>query len=262
MKHERPSIYLLAGCAALILCANLCYASNKTSKPKVSPVVKGAFAWNLPLIDFAEETDMRVIVDKVSGQYLGQPDTVLLGDGKTIFVGYPEGHGHPNTILKKSTDGGLTWSDRLPTAANFTEDHFAPTLHRLIGPDGKERLIIIVVTPFLIQSTSDDHGRTWTPFKPIYGPTMKGREGNAGNAPPKSVFRLRDGTYMAMWHQHVREGNMIWKIRTLDGGLSWTEPEEAVSRKDGIEYQPCAPAVIRSPDGGQLLSGALRRYRQ
>jgi len=122
----------------------------------------------LQYIDISNHKEQQVTVEKISGQYLGQPNTVLLADGKTIIVGYPEGHGHPNTILKKSEDGGLTWSDRLKTPGNFIDDHYAPTLHRLTDPKGKERIIIFVVTPYVMTSISEDNGQTWMPFKPVY----------------------------------------------------------------------------------------------
>lgn len=242
----------------IVLCITYCTAAKRNYS--TLPVAdKGAFAWNIPFVDFADDIDKQVIVDKVKGKYLGQPDTVLLADGKTIIAGYPEGHGRPNTLLKKSTDGGITWSDRLPTPANFTGNLYAPALHRLTDPEGKERIVILVVTPRLMQSISEDNGKTWTPFKPIFDEEMKGKPGNAGNAPPKSVFKLKDGSYMALWHQHVEKGNMIWKIKTLDGGLTWTRPEKTVSEEDGMEYLPCAPAVIRSPYGDQLLC-MMRSY--
>ena len=71
--------------------------------------------YSIPLIDLAGEKQRQVIVDKESGQYLGHPTTVLLEDGKTIIAVYPKGHGKGAIQMKRSTDGGLTWSERLPT---------------------------------------------------------------------------------------------------------------------------------------------------
>ena len=48
---------------------------------------------------------------------LGHPTTVLHEDGKTIITVYPKGHGKGGIVYKRSDDGGLTWSERLPTPA-------------------------------------------------------------------------------------------------------------------------------------------------
>lgn len=73
----------------------------------------------IPTIDISAEKDRQVIVERIPGQYLGHPTTVLMGDGRTIFVTYPLGHGGPAAVLKKSMDGGLTWSERLPVPDNW-----------------------------------------------------------------------------------------------------------------------------------------------
>jgi hypothetical protein len=43
----------------------------------------------------------------------------LLEDGKTIIAVYPKGHGKGAIQMKRSTDGGLTWSERLPTPKSW-----------------------------------------------------------------------------------------------------------------------------------------------
>ena len=73
--------------------------------------------YTIATIDLSHQKHRQVIVERTPGQYLGHPTTVLLEDGKTIYVTYPLGHGGPAAVLKKSTDGGLTWSERLPVPA-------------------------------------------------------------------------------------------------------------------------------------------------
>ena len=68
----------------------------------------------IPLIDISSEKNRQVIVDREEGQYLGHVTTVLLEDDKTILAVYPKGHGKGGIILKRSDDGGSTWSARLP----------------------------------------------------------------------------------------------------------------------------------------------------
>ncbi len=55
----------------------------------------------------------QVIIDRETGQYLGQPDSILLDDDQTILTVYPKGHGLGEAVLNKSTDGGLTWQGRM-----------------------------------------------------------------------------------------------------------------------------------------------------
>src|SRR5215467_2184874 len=88
--------------------------------------------YSIPLIDLATETQRQVIVDREPGQYLGHPSTVLLEDGKTILCVYPKGHGKGAIVLKRSPDGGRTWSDRLPTPPNWATSQETPTILRVI----------------------------------------------------------------------------------------------------------------------------------
>src|SRR5262245_47307541 len=76
--------------------------------------------YSIPLIDLAAETNRQVIVDREPGQYLGHPSTVLLEDDRTILCVYPKGHGKGALVLKRSVDGGLTWSERIPVPENWS----------------------------------------------------------------------------------------------------------------------------------------------
>lgn len=69
-------------------------------------------------VDLSADKDNQYLVDKEEGQYLGHPDSVLLEDG-TIYTFYPKGHGKGPIVMKKSTDGGKTWSHRLPTPESW-----------------------------------------------------------------------------------------------------------------------------------------------
>ena len=98
--------------------------------------------YTIPVIDLADETHRQVVVDREEGQYLGHPTTVLLEDGQTILCVYPKGHGRGAVVYKKSTDGGLTWSERLPTPENWATSKEVPTLHRVVDANGTKRLIM------------------------------------------------------------------------------------------------------------------------
>ena len=81
----------------------------KNLKTKLAP------GYTIPIVDISGEKERQVIVDREAGQYLGHPTTVLLEDGKTMLIVYPKGHGRGAIVYKRSTDGGKTWSERLPT---------------------------------------------------------------------------------------------------------------------------------------------------
>lgn len=205
--------------------------------------------YTIPIVDLSQESHRQIIVDKEPGQYLGHPSSVLLKDNRTIIIVYPKGHGRGAIVMKKSTDGGLTWSDRLPVPDNWSTSKETPTIYRLTDPKGVERLILFSGLYPIRMAISEDNGEIWTPLKPV---------GDFGGVVVmSSVVRLKDGTYMAMFHDDGRflrnEGRVasfkVYKTLSRDGGLKWSEPE--VVTEHPIAHL-CEPGVIRSPDGKQL----------
>lgn len=208
--------------------------------------------YSIPLVDLAGQTHRRVIVDKEEGQYLGHPTTVLLEDGKTIICVYPKGHGGGAVVMKRSTDGGLTWSERLPTPDNWATSKETPTIHRVVDKEGVKRLIMFSGLYPIRMAVSEDDGRTWSPLEPIgdYG----------GIVAMASVERLQNGNYMALFHddgRFIREDSekqdppvfRVYKIVSEDGGLTWSQPEVIASRPD---VHLCEPGLVRSPDCNQI----------
>jgi hypothetical protein len=242
-----------------ISCGQSSSSCDKSSPPR---------GYSIPLVDLSGESDRWVIVDRKAGKYLGQPDTVLLSDGHTILCGYPRGHGGPDTLLKRSRDGGFSWSDRLPVPESFSGDHNAPTLHRLIDVQGKERLVLFVSYPVMKRAISEDNGNTWSHLKPIYDEELKGKFGYKGHAPPKSVVSISGNRYMALHHDHQplsqKDKTEIApvKIYTNDGGVNWSKPEKVGIHPKYPGAHPCEPALIRSPDGSQLLCLMRENSRQ
>ncbi|MBT3374277.1 MAG: exo-alpha-sialidase [Lentisphaerae bacterium] len=215
--------------------------------------------YTIPLIDLTNDTDRQVVVDRETGQYLGHPTTVLLEDGKTIVVVYPKGHGRGAIVLKRSDDGGLTWSDRLPTPENWATSREVPTLYRVVDATGVKRLIMFSGLYPIRMAVSEDDGMTWTPLAPI---------GDFGGVVAMAdLVRLANGDYMALFHDNGRflrggpndahgspcsEPRGIWQVyKSLshDGGLSWERP--VVIAESGT-YQLCEPGAVRSPDGKQI----------
>ena len=203
-------------------------------------------SYSIPTLDMAFETWRQVIVESIPGQYLGHPTTVLMPDNKTIFVTYPLGHGGPSAVLKKSTDGGLTWSERLPVPDNWATATNCPCIHRLVDPHGVARLFVFEGNGQMRQACSEDGGETWTPFEP---------NGLHCVVAPITIVPIRGNRLLMHYHRGFSEQDRspltIWQSISEDGGLTWA-PERKVGEKLGAD--PCEPAIIRSPDGTQLAS--------
>ncbi len=202
-------------------------------------------------IDLAGDTARQVVVDREDGQYLGHVTTVLLEDGHTILAVYPKGHGEGAIILKRSVDGGHTWSPRLPTPDNWATSLEVPTIHRVVDPrTGRRRLILFSGLYPCRMSVSEDDGAHWTSLHPV------GDWG--GIVTMASVERLRNGDYLAVFHddgRFIRAGGrrsnamQVYQTVSTDGGLTWGQPR-LIFTSEAVHL--CEPGLIRSPDGRQL----------
>ena len=207
--------------------------------------------FSIPIVDLNDHPDRQVIVDREKGQYLGHPTTLLLEDGKTILCVYPKGHGRGAIVYKRSTDGGKTWSDRLPTPKSWDTSLETPTLHRVADAKGTKRVLLFSGMYPCRSALSEDDGRTWSELKPV------GDWG--GIVTMASVVGLKPaGHYLALFHDDGRSiakggkataTSTVYKSLSTDGGLTWSAPE-AVVRSDKVFL--CEPGAVRSPDGKQI----------
>lgn len=161
--------------------------------------------------------------------------------------------------MKRSSDGGLTWSDRLPTPKSWETSLETPTIHRVIDRRGKKRLIVFSGLYPIRMAHSEDDGQSWSELKPI---------GDFGGIVAMgAVERLKNGDYVALFHDDGRffskDGKKsafmtLYQTISKDGGLSWGAPQE-LFKSDQIHL--CEPGVIRSPNGKQLAM-LLRENRR
>jgi hypothetical protein len=245
----------------------------KNLKTKLPP------GYTIPIVDISGEKERQVVVDKEPGQYLGHPTTLLLEDNKTMLIVYPKGHWRGAIVYKRSTDGGLTWSDRLPTPKSWETSLEVPTLHRVVDAAGKKRIIMFSGLYPIRMAVTEDDGANWSELKPI---------GDFGGVVTMAtVIGLKTpGQYLAFFHddgRFIRGGDnksyhaktpdgehsspaakawRFWVYTTLskDGGLTWSVPVPIAMLPDA---SLCEPGVLRSPDGKQiavLLRENSRKY--
>ena len=197
--------------------------------------------WQLPWVDLAAERDRQTVVERSDGTYLGHPDTVLLADGKTIYATYPLGHGGPAAVLKCSSDGGRTWSERLPVPENWATATNCPTIHRATAPDGVERLILFEGNGALRQSISTDGGKTWSPLA---------SNGLHGVVAPIDILPLPNGPHTVFYQwRGANDGSAIHQAFSDDGGQTWYG-ERVIADLAGASL--CEPGPVVSMDGRQI----------
>jgi hypothetical protein len=161
--------------------------------------------------------------------------------------------------MKRSTDGGLTWSERLPTPASWESSQEVPTIYRVIDPSGAKRLIMFSGLYPIRMAVSEDDGISWSELEPI------GEFG--GIVAMASVERLANGDYMALFHDDGRfirgSGEVstfkVYKTISRDGGLSWGEPSVVATHSSA---HLCEPGLVRSPDGKQIALLLRENSRQ
>ncbi len=252
-RYHVPHPILVAALTVALAGANACVRKDAP----LPPVSRG---YAIPLIDLAADAGRQVVVDREAGQYLGHPTTVLLEDGETMIAVYPKGHGRGPIVMKRSRDGGRTWSERLPVPENWATSLETPTIHRVAGPDGTKRLIVWSGLYPARLAVSQDDGATWTPLAPA---------GDWGGIVVMSALvELKPfgrGRYLAMFHDDGRffakEPRQedpavftLYKTLSEDGGLTWTFPEAVHASS---EVHLCEPGIVRSPDG-KTLAALLR----
>ncbi len=212
-----------------------------------------------PVVDLSEETARQVVIAQGTPEvYQGHPTTLLLPDGKTMYVVWTYGHGGSCGPMKRSDDGGKTWSDLLPVPENWAATRNCPAFYRLTDPQGVSRLFVFAGqgpggtrqpdNGTMQMSFSMDDGKTWSPMKSL----------DLECVMPFCTIMPVDGGKRLIGLSNTRrpgetkdkKSNIVTQSESLDGGLTWSPWRVLVDLGD---LKPCEPEVVRSPDGKQLL---------
>jgi Fic/DOC family protein/BNR repeat protein len=237
-------------------------ATNSRRKLMTSPVLTQI---SIPTVDISAQTERHTIVAQgTEREWQGHPHTLLMPDGRTMFCvwqGRRDGsgtHGAPVGYLKRSDNGGLTWSDYIKVPSNWLEiGRGHPTIHRLVHAESVARLFIFCrdeQRKTFLQAVSEDEGDTWSPMRPLGLIDADGAPIVGWTAPITIVEAMGPNGIKKhlMWYERTRDGGpnvgVIWQSASYDGGLTWGESKAVVDKEGASE-----PAVIRSPDGKQLL---------
>jgi len=229
-----------------LLCCNPALAVEQSGG-----IASSQAATSIPSIDISGETGRHVIIAQGTEEiYQGHPTTLLMPDGKSIFCVWTRNHGGPCGPMARSDDGGLSWV-QLQTPDDWKTVKNCPTIWRLSGPQGPARLMIFAgqgPDRTMHQSWSADDGKRWSPMRSV---------GLECVMPFCAIVPVEGGNKLVGLTNIRRPGetreklsNVLAQSESSDGGLTWTPWRVLLDKRD-VKY--CEPAVVRSPDGKQLL---------
>jgi len=182
----------------------------------------------------------RLGENKAIGHLLGpvKNKPIELSDGAILCPSSTE-HDGWRVHFERSSDGGKTWEVIGPIHDGQTFGAIQPSV--LTYPDGKMQALCRSRQKAVVQTWSDDHGKTWGPVSATELPNP-----NAGT----DAVTLKDGRQLIVYNHTTRGGpfpngrNMLNVAVSTDGD-AW-RPILTLERDKG-EYS--YPAIIQTADG-------------
>ncbi|MDR2705645.1 MAG: glycoside hydrolase [Planctomycetaceae bacterium] len=213
---------------------------------------------DMPLIDISGDSGRQVVIAAGTPEiYQGHPTSLLMPDGKTIFVVWSVNHGGPAGPMARSDDGGKTWTrlDHI-LPPGFSKHRNCPSIYRMVADNGTERLWVFSAQPKMPRILSEDGGKTWRELEPLGFSCVMTFSSVVSKNPGK-----QDGKYVAFYHHKtntdgaVQDGEkqsgalQVVQTETADAGLTWSKPR-AIAVVEGRD--PCEPFAFWSPDNKEI----------
>jgi hypothetical protein len=242
MRHPKSTKYRLVPIVALLAVL-----------PAPSVAVGAESSSQHPqMIDLSSDSQRHVVIAQgKKNLYHGHPTTLLLPDGKTMFCAWNYDHGGLCGPMKRSDDGGQTWSELLKTPKSWSQVRRCPSIYRLVDPKGTSRLFVFAgqgPDGTMHQAYSEDDGKTWSEM------TSNGLT----SVMPFCTIVPIDGGKRLLGMTNIRrpgevseeKSNVVAQSVSSDGGSTWS-PWRIVHDLPGLK--PAEPCIVRSPSANQLL---------
>ena len=146
-----------------------------------------------------------------------------------------------------SSDNGKTWSKGGPiTVPNYPRGVIQPTLWEY-KPGKLKMLMRSNDIGFLVESSSEDGGFTWTSGKPVKALPTPGKGIDA--------VRLKNNTIALVYNHEIM--NMLNLSFSNDNGITWSEPYIIEKSNYNVIY----PSIIQTNDGLLHITYTWNRER-
>ncbi len=183
----------------------------------------------------------------ISDPASGGPGAEILYCVMNDWRGYAPGGRYPEVYFSGSTNGGATWSDGV--VVNDIHDYFQQVASKVMVRRQDGGITVgwyddSYYGPSFRTSVSTDRGVTWGPSARVDDPLL----GGTGTYPAIGGF---GNTIFACWDAPGSGGDAYFR-ESLDGGLSWTEPE--VRMDDDTTGASTTNPVLVGASGDQVTA--------
>ncbi len=169
----------------------------------------------------------------------------LLADGTLICPSSSEDNNW-RIHMEFTKDGGKTWSRTAALNDGVTTSAIQPSILKL--PNGKLQLVCRSENDFVLQSISDDNGKSWSALAPTTLPNP-----NSGI----DAVTLRDGRHLIVYN-NTKKGRSPLNVAISSDGQTWKDIA-VLENESGGEFS--YPAVIQASDGKVHITYTWKRKK-